>query len=142
MNYTVENKQTGQKVTIEFIKQNSAGRWIVIDENEMKSLLAAAVDYQTETLAERFSDRQPDFSTVDEAYDILLNTGKIKYDDEWYAEVGVRKAEKVEKPSFSRKLDCGHIVYHPTHIMQTSYAGTACPDCYDLIESQGYAYKR
>lgn len=144
MNYTVTNKNSGKSVTINYIQKMASGSWAVINEDHMKKLLETAVRYQTETLAIRFPDRQPEFTTVDEAYEMLLNTGSVKYDDEWYAEVGVRFADQQEdqKPAFIRTLDCGCTVYSPTHIMQTSYQGTSCPDCYDRIESQGYVRRR
>ena len=137
MDYTVTNAKTGQTVTVNYFKQNAAGRWVEIDEQDLKYFLSLAVEYQTKVLADRFEGRRPEYTTVDEAFEKLLNTGSVKYDDEWYAEVAVRRAKQQEqKPEFSQKLDCGHTVYDPAHIMQTSYCGTACPDCYDAIESQ------
>jgi len=145
MNYQVTNEKTGKTVTVEFLSMyTSDGSWKVIGREDLMSFLADAVTYQTETLAERFPGREPEFTTVEEAYKKLLNTGKIKWDDGWDCQVGVRKAKEIkeEKPSYSKKLDCGHVVHSPHNIMQTSYSGTACPDCYDYIESQGYGYKR
>jgi hypothetical protein len=120
------------------------GSWKVISKDKLMDFLTHAVTYQTKTLAERFPGRKPEFITIEEAYDKLLSTGKIKWSDSWYCEVGVRRVKetKKEKPEYSRTLDCGHTVHSPYDIMQTSYSGTACPDCYDYIESQGYSYKR
>lgn len=145
MNYQVTNEKTGKTVIVEFLSMyTSDGSWKIIDKEKLMAFLDEAVIYQNKTLAERFPGREPEFTTVEEAYSELLNTGKIKWADEWNCEVGVRKAKEIkeEKPTYSRKLDCGHTVYSPYDIMQTSYSGTACPDCYDYVESQGYGYKR
>lgn len=127
-----------------FAEKLSNGSWNEITKEHAMKILELAVTYQTKTLASRFPERQPEFTTIDEAYDKLIETGSVKWDDEWYATLAAKQGEtqKTETPSYQKQLDCGCTVYSPTHIMQTSYQGTACPDCYDKIESQGYVRRQ
>lgn len=126
-----------------YAEKLSNGSWLEITEEQAMEILKLAVNYQTKILADRFPERQPEFTTVDEAQDRLIEKGSLKYDDEWYATLAAKQGEtkQAEAPEYQRKLDCGHIVYDRTHIMQTSYSGTACPDCYDMIEERGYVRK-
>ena len=126
-----------------FAQKLSNGSWQEITEERAMKVLETAVVYQTKTLAARFPERQPEFTTIEEAYNQLIETGSVKWDDDWYATLAAKQGETqgTEKPSYQKQLDCGCTVHNSTHIMQTSYSGTACPDCYDSIEARGYVRK-
>lgn len=123
-----------------FAQKLSNGSWQEITKEQAMKVLGTAVTYQTKILAARFPERQSEFTTIEEAYNQLIEKGSVKWDDAWYATLAAKQgeAQTTEAPSYQKQLDCGCTVHSSTHIMQTSYSGTACPNCYDSVEAQGY----
>lgn len=123
-------------------RQLSNGTWI--DEDSPGRFLDMVLERES-WYAPRVN-REP-MTTRSEVLDYLATGQSIHYDDDWYANIRdgdvfqqrleAKRRQKLSDPNYyhdGRKLDCGHVVYHSSHVMSAS-RGTSCTDCYDRMSN-------
>ena len=134
--YTVTNPDTGQTADIVYVHQLCNGSWSEITQEHAMALLADGVNIMNALAG----------MTVEQAHDRLVLKGSVDYGKDWYATVGIRRVEKetkepvVKSPSTEKsdpriiRLDCGHVVFSPMHVMHKSTSESCCPTCHSRLE--------
>jgi hypothetical protein len=100
----------------------------------------------------KFDQRYPDtfrgklgLQTEQDVITALCAGKSLQYSTDWYAQIrdgetfeaarAAQVAKRKNDPNYSEQgweLDCGCIVHHRTHIMNSS-SGSSCTDCYDRM---------
>lgn len=125
-------------------RQLSNGRYVDVAADSVERFLNMVVEFDHNR---KGNDPRYKFNLTgpEDAIAKLEAGHELRYDTDWYASIRDgeaherklterrnREANDPKRYPDGRMLDCGHVVYHASHVMSAS-SGTSCTDCYDRM---------